>query len=89
MSMAFVRHGWILLLTTPNAVLLSVLMGVLGCLWPILLKSWCIGMAFQALIYSALSSALAALDTMAFRILETLCTVPLLRGFLESLKQKK
>ena len=72
--------------TTPKAVLLSVLMGVLCCLWPISLRSWCIGTALQALIYSAPSSALAALDMMAFRILETLCMVPLLRGFSKSLE---
>ncbi len=89
MSMAFVRRNGMLMVTTPNAVLLSVLMGVLGCLWPISLRSWRIGMAVQVLIYSAPSSALAALDMTAFRILETLCMVPLLHGFSESLEQKK
>ena len=89
MSMAIVRCNWILLVTTPNAVLLSVLMRVLGCLLPIFLRSWRIGTALQALIYSAPSSALAVLDMMAFRILETLCMGPLLHGFLESLEQKK
>ena len=34
MSMDFVRFGWILLLTTPSAVELSVWIGVLGCLCP-------------------------------------------------------
>ena len=68
MSMAFVRRGWMLLLTTPKAVLLSVWIGVLGCLWPISLSSWCIGIASRALMYSAPSSALAALDMTAFRI---------------------
>jgi hypothetical protein len=89
MSMAFVHCGWMLLSMTPNAVLLSVSMGVLGCLWPILLRSWLIGMALWVLMYSAPSSALAVLDMMAFRILETLCMGPLLHGFLESLEQKK
>jgi hypothetical protein len=81
MSMAFVCCGRMLLLRTPNAVLLSVSMGVLGCLWPNSLRSWCIDTALQALMYNAPSSALAAPDMTAFRILETLCTAPLLHGF--------
>jgi hypothetical protein len=89
MSIAFVRCTWMLLLTTPNAVLLSVLMEVLGCLWPILSRSWHIGTALWALIHSAPSSALAALDMTAFRILETLCTAWLFHGFLESLEHKQ
>jgi hypothetical protein len=58
MSMALVLCGWMLLLMTPNAVVLSVLMGVLGCLWPISVRSWRIGTASHALMYSALSLAL-------------------------------
>ncbi len=73
-----------LLLMTSNAVLMSVSMGVLGCLWLISSRSWCIGTALRALMYSA-----PILDMMAFRILETLCMAPLLRGFSESLEQKK
>jgi hypothetical protein len=46
-------------------------------------------MALRALMYSAPSSASAVLDMKAFKILETLCTALLLRGFLESLEQKK
>ena len=38
MSIALVCLGWILLLTTPLAVELSVWIGVGGCLWPISLR---------------------------------------------------
>jgi hypothetical protein len=87
--MAFMHRGWMLLLTTPNAVLLLVWIGVLGCLWHISLSSWCIGIALRALMYSAPSSASAALDMTAFRILEMLRIAPLFGGSLVSLEQKK
>ncbi len=82
MSMAFVHRGWMLLLTTLKAVLMSVWIGVLGCLWPISLSSWRIGIALLALMYSAPSSASAALDMMAFRILEMLRIALLFGGSL-------
>ena len=69
--------------------LLSVWIGVLGCLWPISLSSWRIGIASRALMYSAPSSASAALDMTAFRILEMLRIAPLFGGSLVSLEQKK
>jgi hypothetical protein len=69
-----------LLLMTPNAVVLSVWMGVLGCLWPISVRSWRIGAASHALMYSAPSLASAALDMAALSILEMLRTAPLLGG---------
>ena len=89
MSIALVHRGWMLWLTTPQAVVLSVWMGVLGCLWPISAMSWRIGTALFALIYSAPSSALAALDTTTLSILEMLRTAPLLGGPLTSEEQKK
>jgi hypothetical protein len=89
MSMALVYRGWMLLLTTPNAVVLSVWMGVLGCLWPISVRSWCIGTASHALMYSALSSASAALDMTALNILVMLRMAPLLGGLSTLVEQKK
>ncbi len=68
MSMTLVRPGWMLLLMTPNAVVLSVWIGVLGCLWPISVRSCQIGTASHALMYSALSLASAALDMTALSI---------------------
>ena len=89
MSMALVHCGWMLLLTAPNAVVLSVWMGVLGCLWPISVRSWRIGTASHALMYSAPSLASAALDMTALSILEMLRTAPLLDGLLTLVEQKK
>ena len=87
--MALVRRGWMLWLPTPQAVVLSVWMGVLVCLWPISARSWCIGTASFALMYSAPSLALAALDMMALSILEMLRTAPLLGESLTLVEQKK
>jgi hypothetical protein len=89
MSIALVRRGWMLWLTTPQAVVLSVWMGVLGCLWPISARSWHIETASFALIYSAPSSALAALDMTALSILKMLRTAPLLGESLTLEEQKK
>ncbi len=50
MSIALVHHGWMLLVTTLCAVLLSVWMGVGGYLWPISLSSRCMGIASHALM---------------------------------------
>jgi hypothetical protein len=88
MSMALVHCGWMLLLMTPNAVVLSVWMGVLGCLWPISVRSWRIGTASHALMYSAPSLALAALDMTALRILKMLRMAPLLGGLSTLVEQK-
>ncbi len=80
MSIAFVCQGCILLLTTPHAVLLSVLMGVRGWMWPISVRSWHIGTASRTLMYNAQSSASAAKDITALMIWEMLRTVSLLCG---------
>jgi hypothetical protein len=88
MSMALVRRGWMLLLMTPNAVVLSVWMGVLGCLWLISVRSWCSGTALHALMYSAPSLASAALDMTALSILEMLRTAPLLDRLSTLVEQK-
>ena len=53
------------------------------------MRSWRIGTASLALMYSAPRSASAALDMTALSILEMLRTAPLLGGSLTSLEQKK
>ena len=68
---------------------IAVCMRVLGCLWPISARSWHIGTALFMLMYSAPSSALAALDMTALSILEILRMAPLLGGSLTSEEQKK
>ncbi len=49
-STALVCHGWMLLVTTMCAVLLSVWMGVGSCLWPISLSNSCMDNASHALM---------------------------------------
>ncbi len=76
MSIALVRHGWMLLVMTPWAVLLSVWMGMGGCLCPISSRRSCMGIASRAFMYSAPSLALAALDMTALSILDIMSTAP-------------
>jgi hypothetical protein len=89
MSIALVQRGWMLLVTTPRAVLLSVWMGMGGCLCPISSRRCRMGIASRAFMYSAPSSALAALDMTALSILEMLSTAPLLGGSSTLAEQKK
>ncbi len=60
--------------------LLSVWIGVGGCLWPISSRRCRMGIASRALMYRAPSSASAALDMTALSILEMFRTAPLLGG---------
>ncbi len=69
--------------------LLLVWIGFLGCLCSISSSSWRIGIASRVLMYSAPSSASAALDMTVFRILEMLRIAPLFGGSLVSLEQIK
>ena len=80
MSIALVLFGWILLDTTPIAVLLPVCIGVLGCLCPNSSKVFLMGTASLALKYIPPSSASAADDITALIIFATVCTAPLLGG---------
>ena len=89
MSIALVRRGCMLLLTTPNAVLLSVCMGVFGCLCPISCRRLRIGTASHALMYNAPNSASAALDMTPFMIFDMLRIAPLLGGSSVSPVKKK
>ena len=50
MSMDLVRFGWILCLTTQSSVVLSICIGVGGCVWPISSSICLSGKASRALI---------------------------------------
>ncbi len=89
MSIAFVCCGWVLLLTTPSAVLLLVCIGIGGYLCPISSSVCCWGMALWALMYSAPSSALAADDMTALMSWARLRTAPLSLGLAVSVDRKK
>ena len=68
MSMAFVRFGVILPLTTPSAIELSVCNGVGGCGCPISSRMILMYTASRAIMYNAASSASVA-DVMTCLIL--------------------
>ena len=89
MSIDLVRRGCMLLLTTTNAVLLSVCIGVFGCLCPISCNRFRIGTASQALMYIAPNSASAALDMTAVIIFDILSIAPLVGGSSASVVRKK
>jgi hypothetical protein len=89
MSMAFVQRGWILLLTTPSAMLLWVWVGVGGWMWPISARCWRMGTALRALMYKAPSSVSAAKDITALMSWAMLRTALLLLGSLMSDDMKK
>ena len=78
-----------LLVTTPSAVVLSVSIGVDGCLWPIVSNSWCAGIAALQLTKRAPNSASDADDMTAFIIYEMVRTDPLFGGTAESSDMKK
>ena len=69
-----------LLLTMPSAVVLSVYIGVGGCLCPISSSVVLAGTAFLQLMKSAHSSASAADDMTALTILDIVVTAPLFGG---------
>ena len=83
------RLGWIVCLTTPNAVLLSTWIGVGGWGCPISINRCCIGTSSRALIYRAPNFASAADIITALMIWNTVSTEPLLAGKRSSLEQKK
>ncbi len=89
MSIAFICCGWMLLLTTPRAVLLLVCIGVGGCGCPISSRSWRCGTASHALMYSVPSLALAAEDMTSLMSWAMLSTAPLFAGSLVSDDMKK
>ena len=58
-SVGLVAFGWSFFATNPNSVVLSVWIGVGGCLWPISSTVVRAGIAYRELIYSAPISASA------------------------------
>ena len=80
MSMDSSRLLAILFVTTPSDVVLSVCMGVGGCLCPISSRAWRAGIASRQLMKRAPSSASAADDMTAFIICATVRTAPLFGG---------
>ena len=76
-------------LTTPNAVVLSVCIGVGGCLCPRNSKTCLAGTASRQLMNNAPTSASAAEDSTALIICEMVITAPLLSGVSALLDMKK
>ncbi len=76
-------------LTTPNAVVLSVCIGVGGCLCPRNSKTCLVGTASWQLMNNAPTSASAAEDSTALIVCEMVITAPLLSGGLALLDMKK
>ena len=89
MSIDFVRRGWMLFVTTPSAVLLSVWIGVSGCLCPILCISFQMDTACNVLMYNLANSASDALDMTDLMMVEVLMIAPLLGGSSTSDDMKK
>ena len=73
-----------LLVTTLSAVVLSVCIGVGGCLWPMVSNAWRAGIASLQLMKRYPNSASAAEDMTAFMICEMVRTGPLFGGTAES-----
>ena len=89
MSIDLSRLLAMLLVTTPRAFVLSVCIGVGGCLWPIVSNAWRDGIASLKLMKRAPNSDSAAEDMTAFIIFEIVRTDPLFDGTAESSDMKK
>ena len=87
--MDFSRLLAIFLLTTPKAVLLSVCIGVGGCLCPMISSACRAGIASLQFMKRAPSSASAAEDITTLMIWETVRMAPLFAGMASSLDMKK
>ena len=87
--MDFRRLLAMLLVTMPSAEMLSVCIGVGGCLWPIYLSAWRAGMASCQLMKRATSLASAAEDMTDFMICVIVMKAPLFGGMAELLDMKK
>ena len=78
-----------LLVMTPSVVVLSVCIGVGGCLWPIVFNAWRAEIASLQFMKRAPNSASAAKDMTTFMICEIVSTDPLFGGMAESSDMKK
>ena len=72
-----------LLVTNQSAVVLSVCIGMVGCLWPIASNAWRAGIASLPLMKRAPNSVSAADDMTAFMICEMVRTDPFFGGTAE------
>ena len=84
MSIDLSRLLAMLLVTTPRSVVLSVCIGVGGCLWPIVYNAWRAGIVSLQLIKRDPNSASAAEYMTSFMIIEMARTYPLFGGTAES-----
>ena len=89
MSIDLVAFGWIVFVTNPNTVVLSVWIGVGGCLWPISSTVVIAGISCHELIYSAPISASSAEVITFFMICAMVNTAPLFDGFAAFFYMKK
>ena len=89
MSIAFVRFGVILPLTTPSAIELSVCNGVGGCGCPISSKMIRMYTASRAMMYNAPNSASVADDMTCLMMWAILRRAPLFVGTSPPLERKK
>ena len=87
--MDFIRLLAIFVLTTPNAVVLLVCIGVGGCLYPIISSACCAGIAYLQFMKRDTSSASAAEDITDLMIREKGRMEPLFAGMSSSLDMKK
>ena len=89
MSIAFVRLGCIVSLTTPSAIELSVCSGVGGCGCPISSRIMRMYTASRAIMYRPANSASVADDMMSLIMCAILIMAPLLGGMSAPLDRKK
>ena len=89
MSIDFNLLLTMLLLKTPSAVVLSVCIGLSGCLCPIYSSVVLDGTSSRQLMKSVQSSASAADDMTALMILDIVVTAPLFEGYVVSSVMRK
>ena len=89
MSIAFVRFGCILTLTTPSAIELSVCKGVGGCGCPISSRMILMYAASRAIMYRAASSASVAKVITCLMMCAMLSSAPLFVGTSPQFERKK
>ena len=89
MSIDLSRFLAMLLVTTPRIVVLSVCIGVGGCLWSIVSNAWRSGFSSLQLMKRAPNSASAAADMTSFMICEMGRTDPLFGGTADPSDTKK
>ena len=89
MSIELVAFGWSFFVENNSAVVLSVWIGVGGCLWPISSTFVSPSISYRELIYSAPISASSAEVITFFMICAMVKTAPLFSGFAALFDMKK